>query len=146
MAPSMTFRVDDLIDADKLKHGPLVVYWGQDGYVAPNKDIAVDWRRPPRYRWLRLLGCRPFRFNLRVAPPAGENLDDWGRSVADRLGVPWMGTPEAGDVAVWLPGLVMAKSAGEAVGSIQKVFDRLDGFFVSAVQIEAFEVKPGEAA
>lgn len=137
--PAMTFDVGQLLDGDKLRNGPMTLFWNQDEFIPCNHKI--DYGEPPKRKLIhRLLRVRAFRFDVRIAPPkdmAPAELSEWGKAIAARLDVPWQNEARDGDRAVWLPGWVWCKTAGQAVGSARHVFNKLDGLTIGQAQVRA---------
>ncbi len=135
--PPAVLPADALFDPVRMKRGPLEVLWGVEEWVERDVDDDradqeyVAGRRPLR---ARLLGRRLFRFDARIAPPDGADLQEWGLLVAERLGMP---VPEfrSTDKGMWLIGGVYARHAGRALGGSAKVFQKLDGIYIGTAQL-----------
>lgn len=134
----MTINPEDLMDREKMLRGPLVVFWNQDEEILPNRPMP-EYAPPKRKLRHRLLRVRPFKIELRLAPPPDEgDLGAWGARVAQTLGTTW-GTPQEGDRAAYLVGFTFARDAPGAVASAGLVLKNLKGFQVGAVQVRAQE-------
>lgn len=134
--PPMSFRIEDLMDADRMKNGPMVVFWNQEGYIPCNKPLRYG-ERPKVPFAVRLRGWRPWRIEIRLAPPEGEDLQAFGHMLIERLDLPKMeGAPGDGDRGIFLPGGVVTPDAGSAIASAASIFKHLGGVEVSAVQVK----------
>jgi hypothetical protein len=132
--PPMTFRVEDLADDERMQNGPMVVFWGQDAEV-PFLGDTFDWpakRQPLRSR---LLLRREFRIMIRLQPPEGVDLKQYGQDVARILGIPYGGDPKDHHKATWIPATVYVRNAPQALASAGRVLIRLGKFETSAVQV-----------
>jgi hypothetical protein len=128
----MTFDPAALLDNDKMKNGPLAVVWNQEGWIEPNKPLDKNGgylpKRKLRHRLLRL---RPWRVEIRLAPPPDVDLSEWGNAIAATLGFPFS-TPEEGDSVLWMWGGSWARNAGGALGGAGKFLRQLEGHYISA--------------
>jgi hypothetical protein len=131
----MVMDADMLLRPEAMRNGPLVVYWGQDEWIEPNGPLPAITEVPRKGLLQRLLRCKPWTIEIRIAPPPDEDLETWGQAIAKKLAVPWGGRPKETDRAIWLLASTWARHAGGALGSAAKVFNALDGFKVGAAQI-----------
>lgn len=132
--PPMTINPYDLLDDEKMRNGPMVVFWNQDEEIRPNREFPdYDLPRRPFHAWLFRL--RRFKMELRLAPPPDEKeLAEWGARVAKTLGVTW-GDPLEGDRAAYVIGYTFARNAPAAIATAGYVLKKLDEFHVGAVQV-----------
>jgi hypothetical protein len=136
----MTFQVGELMDPERILNGPMVVFWGQDEAVPTPAHIggSLPISEPPKPSWRqRRKKMRPWKFMIRLQPPADEDLDEWGGRVSAALGVAWK--PSRKDpthTAIWLPGSCLATDAPTVIGECGNVLERLQGFTIVAAQIE----------
>jgi hypothetical protein len=119
----------------RVHDGPLVMCWNQEREEHPLTEL--DYGHPPPRRLLeRLIKVRPWQWSIRLEPPPGEDLNEFGRRVAGLAGTTY---PEAGAPAearaVWLTGGVYTRDGAQALKSVSRILDRLGGLEVSAVQI-----------
>jgi hypothetical protein len=144
----MTDRTPMRLDAEKLldpvamKNGPMDFLWNQDEWIPPNGPMTVGDKWPKRKPHQIILRCVRWHGTIRIAPPPDADLSEWGKAIAERLGVPWAGEPEEGDRAVWLPLTIWARNASHALGSAALVFQALDGFQVSQAAIRVQKAQP----
>lgn len=131
----MVMDADMLLRPEAMRDGPLVVFWNQEAWIEPDAPILGTDEMPPKKLVQRLLRCKPWSIEIRLAPPPDADLETWGVAVAKKLGVPWSGPPKDGDRAVWMPGATWARNAGGALGSASLVFKDLNGFQIGAAQI-----------
>lgn len=134
-APAMTFSTDELLDRDRMKNGPMTVFWNQDDWVRPSKPLDYGQKPKPKL-WQRLLRLRLFKLDIRLMPPEDADLLTWGKEVAAQVGVPWQGEPEDGDKAVWLVGACFARNPAQVVGGTRKVFDKMPGRLIRQAQVQ----------
>jgi hypothetical protein len=148
----MNFQVGEAFDfGEQLANGPMVFFWGQGEVTEPRPGREIQWPNEPtsKLSWLeRRRGFRHWKILLRLQPPAGESLDEWGSRAAAAAGVSFTARaerkPEEGDTAVWFPAIGKGRNAAEAMAGAGALLSRLQCFEVAAlqVQVELF----GEAA
>lgn len=136
MSPPMTFRLEDLLDPDRMINGPFVVLWGQDEYIPPSDPLTFG-ERPPVSLRARLRGMRAFKIEFRFAPPAGRDLREFGRAIAGLLDLPHEDDlpPKPEHRAIFVPGALVAADAPGALGAAGRVVTRMHGLEVAEVQI-----------
>jgi hypothetical protein len=139
--PAMTFDAADLLDERRMREGPVVVFWNQNEWIEPRRPMPLGGPLPKRSPIQRARRLKPWHIEMRLQPPPGEDLQEWGQRIAQCLGVPW-GEPREGDRAVWLPGSTWARNAGGAIGSAGVVFKQLADFQLAAAQIRVTRARP----
>lgn len=136
--PPMNFRVEDLLDPDRMLNGPLVFYWGQDDRV-PHRGKPIEWSEPGKMPLkFRLRRAKWWRIVVRLQPPAGEDLFDFGVRTCAALGQP-APPREPSDTeatAMWFPMLAPAKDAPGALACASVFLAQLTSLEASACQIE----------
>lgn len=144
--PPMTFSPESLLNERAVRDGPLVVWWGQE-HEMPAPDPLMKLGRPPR-RKLRqwILRQRPFAIELRLQPPEGTPLEEFGLRVCELLDLPQSNEPRETHKAVWVSGGVYAREARQALGSTAAVFNKLEGVMISAAQVRVWDWREGPPA
>lgn len=135
--PPMTFWIRDVRNPERMKDGPVAFFWGQD-HERRCRHALVYGPRPKvgPHHWVRRV--RPYAIDVRIAPPSGVDLADFGREIAARAGTTWTaGVPDARDTAIWLPGWVIARHAGAAAAAACKVLTLLGDLKASELQVRA---------
>lgn len=137
----MTFHVGEAIDfADPMENGPLVVFWGQTEYIPPAADVKQSWpdAPPALSRRERRKGYRPFKVLMRLQPPDGEDLTEWGGRISDAMGVSMdlSGPRNPDHKAIFAPGVGNYRNAAEALAGSAGLLRRLQGFEVSGLQVK----------
>ncbi len=130
---AVTFSGVNPLDRSALRRGPLVMYWGQPAPVVVN--LMLRWPdRPPISLRERLRGVRPWKVQLRLAPPDGVTLAQWLPHVAARLGVT-VDTPAANASVVHLPLAGRGRFAVEALEVVAAELQRLEGVQFGSAQV-----------
>jgi hypothetical protein len=137
----MTFHVAEAFDVgDQMENGPIILFWGQREFVPPPPHVAKMWPAEPRpIKWRdRRRGFRNWKVVLRLEPPEGEELDEWGSRVAAAVGVVFTPSDQRDDshTAIFLPSGVQARNAAEALARVAPVLHALQGFEVVALQAQ----------
>lgn len=142
--PVHSFNAGDVLDKDTFYNGPLDVYIGQDEWIPCNKDIDLEpWKAPRRKLWQWFLLRRKYAFAFRVEPAEGEDLVEFGRIVAEALGMPVPSAEDYGpeDKAVWVSGYCWGRLPSSVIGSVGRAFKRLDNIYIKRAQIRAISVE-----
>lgn len=134
----MNIRPETLLDRERIRNGPMVVFWGQEAEEYWTRPEPINFGEVPGRKLRHLLRRQaPWRFTIRLAPgPAEESLSIFGERVAMRFGQHLRDTPDAGKHrAIWQSGVAFAATAPDAVGCVARMLPALEGISVSAVQI-----------
>lgn len=133
--PAMTFDPATLLDPERMRNGPLVVYWQQDGEIDAPPDLPLAPRPAVKGRY-RLMRCRPFGLTMRLAPPPGRvSLEEFGNDICDRLGIERHRLDDPANKAVWLTGSTVARQAPGGLVAAGRLLTQLEGIYISACQV-----------
>lgn len=132
------------------REGPVTVLWGQPEWVTPDKGLQ-PLGPPPRLplvrgRIMRWAGWRVWRLDIRVVPPEGEDLEEFGLRLIARIPGGVRFPPiEDGNRAVWLTCGGWARDAGGALVQAAKVFDWMTGIDIGSAQLRVqLNDRPGK--
>lgn len=142
----MTVEILDAVYADGQeftervwRQGPVTVLWNQPEWVTPDMGLQPIGAPPlPKVRgWImRRTGWRIWRLDIRVTPPDGVPLEEFGLRIVSQLPGGLRFPPiEAGNQAVWLAAGGWAHDAGGALEQAAKIFDWMTGIDVASAQL-----------
>lgn len=134
LVPPMTFRVEDLMRPERFRDGPMVVFWNQAEFFPPETPPSPPVRR--RGLYARATRRRLWNVFIRLQPPEGDDLAEFGEAISQRVGMTIPPSDDPDHRAICLVANGYYKNAPEAIGAAGRLLGtEFTGVTVRAAQI-----------